>query len=355
MARQEIILGAAPNGFGGDPPRTASMKINAMTQEIYQGIDYVNKGGWGRADAVRLPDGTNMNNLPYLNAIYTLTGNNNTGVPEGTQNGHIMVQCADIFVRQTFRQMGASVTWERAGQQGGGWSEWARSAQVGGNVGNGLGGPNDFNGNVDTIVGRAPLGLSTYNLTALATGSLPPGFVNNSPFNGSTLMCLKWSGDWCRQWLSGGTGGNGGSVGGTYTRLIAGGSQGPWLLEYNIQNALNPVDNSNGRTGVMDDRVLGQWRANRFASGLMTVSTQLNPISLAANEIKATDFTLPVSFPDWGKTSVRVTAAPTGSADWYGVTSATMSSPTAGYFHMRNGPSGQTITEVRITVQGFWK
>ncbi|MBD8090994.1 hypothetical protein IFT48_13410 [Pseudomonas fluorescens] len=35
MARQEIILGAPPQGIGGDPPRTASTKINAMTQEIY--------------------------------------------------------------------------------------------------------------------------------------------------------------------------------------------------------------------------------------------------------------------------------------------------------------------------------
>ena len=35
MARQEIILGPLPAGLGGDPPRTASMKINAMTQELY--------------------------------------------------------------------------------------------------------------------------------------------------------------------------------------------------------------------------------------------------------------------------------------------------------------------------------
>lgn len=35
MARQEIILGTPPQGLGGDPPRTASMKINAMTAELY--------------------------------------------------------------------------------------------------------------------------------------------------------------------------------------------------------------------------------------------------------------------------------------------------------------------------------
>ncbi|MBX4136268.1 pyocin knob domain-containing protein [Pseudomonas sp. S5F11] len=38
MARQEIILGTPPTGLGGDTPRVASAKINAMTLELYQGI-----------------------------------------------------------------------------------------------------------------------------------------------------------------------------------------------------------------------------------------------------------------------------------------------------------------------------
>lgn len=35
MARQEIILGTPPTGLGGDTPRVASSKINAMTTELY--------------------------------------------------------------------------------------------------------------------------------------------------------------------------------------------------------------------------------------------------------------------------------------------------------------------------------
>jgi len=35
MARQEIILGTPPQGIGGDTPRAANMKINAMTTELY--------------------------------------------------------------------------------------------------------------------------------------------------------------------------------------------------------------------------------------------------------------------------------------------------------------------------------
>lgn len=38
MARSEIILGTPPTGIGGDTPRVASSKINAMTSELYQGV-----------------------------------------------------------------------------------------------------------------------------------------------------------------------------------------------------------------------------------------------------------------------------------------------------------------------------
>lgn len=35
MARQEINVGTAPSGVGGDTPRSASLKINTMTQELF--------------------------------------------------------------------------------------------------------------------------------------------------------------------------------------------------------------------------------------------------------------------------------------------------------------------------------
>lgn len=355
MARIAINLGTPPEGRDGDPVRTAFEKVNLMTTELYTGLAQTTSGGWGKQDAIRLGDGTNMNNLPYVNAIYTLTGSTNTNTPEGVQNGHIMVQCADIFVRQTFRQIGTNVTWERAGQSGSSFSAWARVAQVGGNLGNGFGGDNLYKGNLDSLVSVAPIGMSQWRCDQATTGSLPPGFVNNAPFDGCTVVVSKYNNDWCRMWLTGGTGGQGGSLGGTYTRLTVAGQQGVWLLEYNIQNTLNPVDSANGRTGLMDNRAVGIWRVNRFANGFQVASAALDNISLAANEIKATPFTAPVSFPDWGKTSVRVTAAPGSNTDWYGVTTTTMSSPTAGYFHLRNGQSAQMAQEVRITITGYWK
>lgn len=39
MSRQEINLGYSPTGSGGDTPRSANVKINAMTQELYGRVD----------------------------------------------------------------------------------------------------------------------------------------------------------------------------------------------------------------------------------------------------------------------------------------------------------------------------
>ena len=35
MAKQSISLGTAPTGVGGDTPRSANIKINAMMDELY--------------------------------------------------------------------------------------------------------------------------------------------------------------------------------------------------------------------------------------------------------------------------------------------------------------------------------
>jgi hypothetical protein len=40
MARQNIELGTAPTGVGGDTPRSANVKINAMMTELYPLVGY---------------------------------------------------------------------------------------------------------------------------------------------------------------------------------------------------------------------------------------------------------------------------------------------------------------------------
>lgn len=47
MARQEIDMGARPSGVGGDTPRSANVKINAMTQELYSRVDALGTAALG--------------------------------------------------------------------------------------------------------------------------------------------------------------------------------------------------------------------------------------------------------------------------------------------------------------------
>lgn len=47
MSRQEIDLGTRPSGVGGDTPRSANFKINAMTQELYNRMDALGSAASG--------------------------------------------------------------------------------------------------------------------------------------------------------------------------------------------------------------------------------------------------------------------------------------------------------------------
>lgn len=92
MARQEIILGTPPTGLGGDTPRVANSKINAMTSELYQGIGTptsplpVSKGGTGGSTkaaaqvalglgtAATLNTGRSAGNVPTMEMIGIASG-----------------------------------------------------------------------------------------------------------------------------------------------------------------------------------------------------------------------------------------------------------------------------------------
>ncbi|MFL1501654.1 hypothetical protein ACI77N_10690 [Pseudomonas sp. S191] len=353
MARQEIILGMPPQGLGGDPPRTASMKINAMTQELYQGLDATTKGGWGAATPPVMPEGYDANDLTG-NRVVAFNEGKNLPV-KGTTTGYWFVETLDFGSGYRYQRAASFVvpgaTFARQRHSTSGWTAWTKIIEQGDF---GLGGDSVYNGNLDALVATAPVGLSQYRCSAATTGSLPPGCVNNAPFDGCTVLVSKYDNNWCRMWLNGGTGGTGGAIGGTFSRVIAAGGQGAWVLEYNAANTLNPVDSSNGRAGLMDDRFIGDWRINRIRTGFMISSAGLPSMILTPNEIRTVNFTLPVNYPDWGRSSVRVTAAPSNSPDWYGITTMTMNGPNTGYFVIRNGGTANTFVELRITITGYW-
>lgn len=80
MARQEIILGTPPTGLGGDTPRVASSKINAMTTELY--ARNAQLGSASNANIVTSP--TDTTNGRVLVVGYRGLGAQDNGVFLGT-------------------------------------------------------------------------------------------------------------------------------------------------------------------------------------------------------------------------------------------------------------------------------
>lgn len=356
MARININLGTPPSGLDGDPVRTAFEKTNTMFTELYRGNDAINKSGWGAATPVIQPNGTNANDLRGNFVAQFNEGGQGLPVFEGVATDYFFVKTNDngagYCTQEAASFVNPGASFKRQRTPSGGWSPWKRVLEQGSF---GLGGENFFSGNLDTLPATAPIGLTQYKCTSATTGTLPPGFINNAPFDGGTVIVSKYSSDWCRVWLTGGTGGAGGSLGGTFVRLTVAGSQGPWLLELNSTNALNPVDNANGRVGVMDDRTIGNWRVSRFLNGFVSMSAPGGAVSVAANSLASSSFTVPVSMPDWGKCSVSVNIGAASDNSHFGVIEQYMDSSTAGHFIIRNGATAQNFGLVRIRVTGYWK
>lgn len=155
MARQEINLGTAPTGLGGDPPRTASQKINFMTKELYdrtEGMGTAAKRdvqtsnvdatagllmpvgafGLGLTTTPRLPadnanaflaSGKYFTPATWTGSVFPATQSNNQGYLE------VHPWSASNYVRQQWTSIGAA-----AGLRGtferfcifGNWGNWSR-------------------------------------------------------------------------------------------------------------------------------------------------------------------------------------------------------------------------------------
>ena len=154
MARQEIILGTPPAGLGGDPPRTASMKINAMTQELYdkhaalgtasvraaQTASKANSGELLRADLNGIGMWRDLRSTPYLTGTpREISGTGTTigfgdagvlGIPGYTagvygvlhSNVHFIDPSGAPGMSQTFEMHGE--TWRRIALNLDAWNTW---------------------------------------------------------------------------------------------------------------------------------------------------------------------------------------------------------------------------------------
>ena len=96
MARQEIILGTPPNGLGGDPPRTASIKINAMTKELYEKVESlgstgdvvpIEKGGTGGTTPELARSGLGLGSVSTENVVPIEKGGTGGTTPEQARSG----------------------------------------------------------------------------------------------------------------------------------------------------------------------------------------------------------------------------------------------------------------------------
>lgn len=92
MARQNIELGTAPTGVGGDTPRSANVKINEMTTELYTALGGsplpaalpVTKGGTGSINGYPIFSGIGVRGAPSGVTVQGMySGWNALGLGEG--------------------------------------------------------------------------------------------------------------------------------------------------------------------------------------------------------------------------------------------------------------------------------
>lgn len=128
MARQEIILGAPPQGLGGDPPRTASMKINAMTDELYAATGAlvkvasptdINPGrlvtpGWMGlgASPIVMTNSASADTLPAINARFVF-GNGGGNLPDSYVYIDQLTSGSGTWTRQLAYSINSDGMWER--------------------------------------------------------------------------------------------------------------------------------------------------------------------------------------------------------------------------------------------------
>lgn len=131
MAWQEIILGTPPSGFGGDPPRVASMKINAMTKELYAEVESlgsaddvvpIEKGGTGATTQELARSGLGLGSAAVANLVGTMAsgaiiekGSNANGNFIKFADGTMLTWGAQL--RNVTTLAGQAAAWDDGSQQ----------------------------------------------------------------------------------------------------------------------------------------------------------------------------------------------------------------------------------------------
>lgn len=297
MALQEIILGAIPNGLGGDPPRTASTKINTNLTEVYKFLGAagsplviptalpVNKGGTGSTNPVTARANLGLEHVADLHS--------------DTNLNHI--------VRVGYCGLGLAVS-----------PPWT-----------------DLNTVLMNGVFRA--GATDTNR--------PPGTSGN----GDSYQHLNWNG----------TVTDGAAIQVYYSyslkrsfiRSKAGGVWAAWEPQLRSNDIVGSV--AGGAIVEYGSNASGEFTL--FADGTALVNAVLaTSPTIGANVYNAISINLPKTLVVNNREFISVTVTPSLSNDQYGATSSYMVSSNQVGLVVRNGAVAQTFG-VRVLVKGRWK
>ncbi len=340
MARQEINLGAAPTGAGGDTTRSTGVKINAMTQELYAAAGLANSSGWGGVNPPVMPEGFDANTLTGTKLVLFNTGVNLPGsnspywfVENIDNGGGYMTQRA-----MKYTSPGVQV---RQRHPTSGWSPWTGLVTAGE-----WGAKTPLpNANANTLFIEG-----SYSTTAEWVGSPFPGLNGQ---NQGWLTNRVWSqadGQYRGQtfrYLDDSL------VGNTFERVCLAGVWRDWYQVTNARNIVGGVVGAvSGSVFQVGSSVTGWYQLDKGGLGTCTVS--YGDRAMGVNEIFAVNVSLPMAFLTWKQAVVTASFVPTVTHDHYGTTTAYLSGPTSAIFGVRNGATAQTFQNIQVCVTGWW-
>lgn len=359
MARQEIDLGTRPSGVGGDTPRSAMIKLNAMTAELYQGDALAKASGWGASVPISMNPTDSADALPPINGLF-MFGNGGVSLPSsyvfiiqtvsGAGGGHVRQIAFDLLSEREWSRQYAQGTVAKPWQSGI-YGELDIDAALMVRRRLKIFNPYTYVANIDDV---STAQVQGYGYVSLNTaGTLPSGYaygVVNTVLN---------PGDQVFQDFVGLTG-LAGATQNAYRRTGYGTTEtrwGPWQLVMDSASALQPV-NDGERSGLMDLTMMnGNAAVWRYKNGkvVMHIWTGTS-VMLQPGDIITQVVALPVKVVDPRFAVCEVNFQPTISYDHYGINTKWVNADGSSVgFSCRNGATAQQFTNLKVQVVGAWK
>ena len=359
MARLEIDLGTRPSGVGGDTPRSAMVKLNAMTEELYKGDALSKASGWGASAPIAMKPSDSADALPAINGLF-MFGNGGASLPSSYV---FIIQTVSSagggYVRQVAFDLLSEREWSRQFAQGAIAKPWQSGVYGELDISSALTlrhrlktfNPYTYIADIDDVTAAQVPG---YGYVSLNTkGTIPPGYaygVVNTVLNPSDQVFQDFVG------LTGLPG----ATQNAFRRTGYGTGEtrwGPWRLIMDSASALQPVNESE-RSGLMDVTIMnGNAAVWRYKNGKAVINIWTGTsVSLQPGDIISQVVALPIQIVDARFAVCDVNFQPTVSYDHYGINTKWVNGDgTSVGFTCRNGATAQQFTNFKVQVVGAWK